>query len=695
MAIGGREKQLLHQLAWAYGVQTAYRDAAGRRRQAAPHALLTALQALGAPVERFADVPAALRERSQECWRKCCEPVKVVWLGQPAHLPLRFPARQTDGRVTCRVELENGEERSWSVALAGLPGQEGAVVEGVEYQTRLIPLPAALPPGYHRVFLSLPGRPEKTAETMLICVPDRMYGTPAEVPERIWGVFLPLYALHSGRSWGAGDFTELENLGDWVAGLGGSFVGTLPLLATFLDVPFEPSPYAPASRLFWNEFYLDVTRVPELAQCAEAREVLASPAFQEEIAAWRAAPLVDYRRIMAAKRKVLALLARCCFVADSRRQAELRQWVAAHPEVQDYARFRAAGEKQRAGWLAWPERMRAGVLEEGDYDPAAERYHLYVQWLAREQLEALAAQARQRGGGLYLDLPLGVHAAGYDVWRERAAFALKASAGAPPDAFFPQGQNWGFPPLHPEQIREQSYRYYLRYLRHHLQYAGILRIDHVMGFHRLFWVPAGLPPEEGVYVRYPAEEFYAILALESHRYRTLIVGEDLGTVPRYVRTALARHGVRRMYVLPFEFTRHPAPALRNVPANSLACLNTHDLPPFAAFWQGGDQANRMVLPFFLYQRGWLPVPTSNPRAVLRGCLAYLAASRAQIVLVNLEDLWLETEPQNVPGTGGERPNWRRKARYPREVFTRLPEVLEVLREINGLRNFFAGRDGSP
>ncbi len=676
---------MLHRLSRLHGVETAYRDAAGQRRQASPDSLLAALRALGAPLEGMDDVPEAIRERVKEMWERFCEPVAVSWDGSPTGIRLRLPPGRR-GPVGCRMDFESGEVLRWTIHPDRLPLLKTVQVEGVNYELRLLSLPGNLPPGYHRITLDMPGQKH---EVTVISAPRRAYAPPARGPGgQAWGVFLPLYALHSARSWGAGDFGDLESLLDWVRRLGGNFAGTLPLLASFLDEPFEPSPYSPVSRLFWNEFYLDIDRVEEFRVSPEVRELTGSGAFLEEIDALRKAPLVDYRRGMAVKRRILELCAIRCFNESPGRLEALRRWAAGNPAAVDYARFRAAVEKRRAAWTEWPHRMRKGILRVGDFDPGAERYHLYVQWLARMQLRDLSDRARQRGQALYLDLPLGVSKSGYDVWRERTAFVLGASSGAPPDAFFSGGQDWGIPPLHPERIRDQGYRYYIACLRNHLSYAGSLRLDHVMGLHRLYLVPGGLTASEGVYVRYHAEEFYAILALESHRHRALLVGEDLGTVPGRVRTAMASHNIQRMYVLPFEYTADPRRALRPVPAGALAALNTHDMPPFAAFWlQTGKKPGRrrLALPLYLYRRGRLAVPTSGAKAVMRACLEYLAAGRARILLVNLEDLWLETAPQNLPGSTGEYPNWSRKARYSLEEFSRDPSVLETLREINRLR----------
>jgi len=681
MTMATTDIHLLHRLARLYGVEVGFRDYAGCFRQATPQALLAALQGLGAPVHCLADVTAGLRERTREQWERCCEPVVVGWHGAPLHLDLRLPAHAVTA-AECSLELENGEVRRLFPDVADLPLLAARVVEGIRYEHRRLPLPPGLPRGYHRLQLYLG---KHTAHVLIIVAPRFAHDLAG--PDRIWGAFMPLYALHSRRSWGAGDYADLRDLLDWAGSLGGRLVGTLPLLAAFLDEPLVPSPYQPVSRLFWNEFYLDVGAVEEAGRSPGAQRLMESPEFRREIADLQAAPRVDYRRGMAVRRAVLEHCAQTCFAEESGRLSALRRWVAENPATRDYARFRATLEKRGTAWTDWPERMQNGLLEEGDGDPAAERYHLYVQWLTSRQLGSVSLRARENGQMLYLDLPLGVHPAGYDAWRERAAFVPGISTGAPPDAFFAEGQDWEFPPLHPERIREQGYRYYIACLRNHLRYAGLLRLDHVAGLHRLFWVPAGLPASEGVYVRYNAKEFYAVLCLESQRHQAVIVGEDLGIVPGYVRRAMARHRIYRMYVLPFELSGTPGETLRPIRSQSLATLNTHDMAPFASFWLDEKKKGAGVaLPLFLARRGHLAVATNRVTSVLQACLAHLAASRAGILLVNLEDLWLERAPQNVPGTTDQHPNWQRKARYGLEKIRGLPGVAPVLRKISRLRN---------
>jgi len=404
---------------------------------------------------------------------------------------------------------------------------------------------------------------------------------------------------------------------------------------------------------------------------------------------------------------MLEELCQCFFAEPSRRLADLQQFTNINPVVEDYARFRATCEKQHIPWRYWPEPLRDGVLRETDYKEENKRYHLYLQWLAHQQMESVSQKAEEGGLQLYLDLPLGVHPDGYDVWCERESFVPDVAAGAPPDAVFTKGQNWEFPPLHPERVREQGYRYIIAYLRHHHKCSRILRVDHVMGLHRLFCIPNGMEASQGVYLRYRAEEFYAILSLESNRSKAIIVGEDLGTVPSYVRPAMRRHGLQSMYVLHYELTMNPREGLPPVSHNSVASLNTHDMPPFAAFWQGQDikerrelglldtkgarkeRRNRQdtirALSTILWRKGWLKEAGVDTLSALKACLSFLAGSQAWLVLVNLEDLWLETRHQNVPSTKEEYPNWQRKAQYDFGEFCQMPEILDTLDIINLLR----------
>ncbi|MCF8010413.1 MAG: 4-alpha-glucanotransferase [Clostridiales bacterium] len=672
--------QQLHKLARLYGIETAYRDFKGKLQYAEPQSLLATLRALEAPVENMADIPDALRQSVQERWQKHCEPITVVWGSNYASIEFKLPAIYEKETGKCHLQIENGKTFSWEQKIFSLPVLQSITVEGVKYIIKMLTLNIELPYGYHSFKLVLPGI---QCSTLIIAAPQNFYSLQQK---HMWGIFSPVYSLYSEHSWGAGDFNDFGSFIDWIGENGGNIAGTLPLLSTFLDKPFNPSPYSPISRLFWNEFYLNIMEIPELAYCPEARELIESEQIQKELNDLQNLPLVDYHRCMAIKRQVLEKLANCCFSSNSARKNLLHKWLEKNPMVQDYARFRAVVELKGANWRNWSKSLRDGIIERQDYNPEIEMYHIYIQWVTYEQFQKLVNKANHNNVNLYLDFPLGVNSDGYDIWRERDSFVLNVSSGAPPDMFFTKGQDWGVIPLHPIRIREQGYGYYIECLKHHLRNASILRMDHVMGLHRLFWIPHGLPADQGIYVHYYPEDFYAILSLESNKNQAVIVGEDLGLVPDYVRKKMKYHNAYNMYVLPFELTKDNKQMLKEPPLHSLNCMNTHDMPPFAAFWPEMNKEERNILIKFLYQQGWLTEYTEDTETIFQACLEFLASSSSQLMLINLEDIWLETKPQNIPGTQDENPNWQRKTHYSIETFKKMPKIHNLLQKIHNSRN---------
>ena len=692
---------LLHRLTRLYGIQSAYRDGLGQLRQAPTEAILRALQALGAPLDRLDDLDDAYRQRRQALWQRVIEPVAVLWENQPLQLKVWVPCQLAEAPSSYRIVLEDGAMLDGELRDDSTFTSVSREVEAMRYVTRRLLGSAHIPLGYHQLFFRIG---DLELESHLFCAPPHAY-TPAQRQAKRWGLFCPLYAIHSEQSWGAGDFSDLAQLSEFTAEHGGHAVATLPMLASFLDEPFNPSPYAPVSRLFWNEFFLDVERIPELADCTAAKSIL-SANFAADIQRLNSAPLVQYREIMMLKRKVLEVLARLLLTQPSERRASFEHFVATHPIAHDYAAFRAKTERERKSWRHWQPADCDGESRAENRDASAKHYHLYVQWLCAEQLAALNEQSRANGTALYLDFPLGVNRDGYDVWREREIFALDMNGGAPPDGLFIKGQNWGFPPLHPETIRRQGYRYYIESLRHHMRSASMLRIDHVMGLHRAFWVPEGFGASDGIYVRYRAPEFYAILNLESHRHQVEIVGENLGTVPGYVNQAMARHHIRGLHVGQFGVNADAAHALDEIPTNVVASLNTHDTATFMGFWQAKDIADRVelglleeaqakneldyrgaqrtALESFLRAHALLNGDASEA-AIFNGWLAYLAGQNEGFLLINLEDLWLEPAPQNVPGTWRERPNWQRKTRFSLEAMCRNGAISDILKTISDIR----------
>jgi len=687
-----------------YGIVPSYRDVWDRRRWSSDKSLVQTLQLLGAAIDRPDQAGDALRARRLELWRTMAEPSVVAWEGRRGSLDLRMEAGSATGAYLARLEFEDGGRERIEGRLEDLASRRERRVEGTPFVAKRLPLPDRLPRGYHRCTIELADR---QAETTVIAAPQHAYGEPPGNRQLLWGVFLPLYALYRETSWGAGDFSDLESLMQWTADQGGSLVATLPQLSSLWELSDDPSPYSPASRLAFNEFYLDLRRLPELQACPEAQEMLS--AVDRDVARGNSAGggLVDYPAQMTLKRRILQRLSHAFFSQPPDRRSDFERFRQEHAELDLYARFRAVGERFGKPWTQWPEPQRSGNLRPEDYDQPTYELHAYSQWRLEQQLRTMADDAQQREMLWYLDFPLGVSGAGFDVWRDPDVFVQQAAGGAPPDAFFTKGQNWGFPPLHPDRLRQQGYRYLIASLRRHLEYARVLRFDHVMSLYRLYWVPDGLPADQGAYVRYPAEELFAVLTLESHRSGARIVGENLGTVPDVVNESMERHGIDEMYVLQYETAPNKRPVMRPVPRRCVASMNTHDTPQFAAWWTGLDIDDRMELGLLdeeearlernrrallrdrmmalLQERGRLERPTRDPQCVLEACLAHLGASRAPIVLVNLEDLWLETEPQNRPGTYREYPNWQRRARYSFEQFTQLPGVLRTLATLDRCR----------
>ena len=689
----------LTDLARMYGIETGYSDYAGTWRDASPDAVAAVLRALGCDTTGSgADASDHVRERRLEMWSHVVPPVIVSRSPEAPRVDIRLPASVATGRIRFSLRLESGRTRRLESRLENLSLAAARSVEGRAYVSLSLRLPV-LPVGTHDLFTLIRGQRYRTRVFVATGSSARQCGIG-------WGSFAPLYALRSDADWGTGRYADLDRLAAWTVSAGGSSVATLPLLAAFLDEPFDPGPYVPVSRRFLNELFVDLATAPELADSPEARELLASPGVQSMIRELQTGALVDYRRAAALSHRVLAALAATFFERDPSGRPAFLSWLSRHRDAGDYARFRGACRRFGSGWRAWPDGPRAGILAPGDWDTPTARNHLYAQWLATLQLRAARRSMRGRGVGLQLDLPLGTHPDGYDVWRRRDLFANGVSVGAPPDEYFEAGQDWGFPPELPASARTDRYAYWRSCLGFQMRLADVLRVDHIMSLHRTFWVPHGLPAAEGVYVRGFPEERYAILCLEAHGTGCKLVGEDLGTVPEGVRASMDSNDVRRMFVFDISRPTDGTPDLDPVPPGSVACVNTHDMYPFASLWDGGDIADRLALgrlderravgkreergrsltrvAGLLRDRGYL-AGEATASEVYTAILRYLAESDASHVIVNLEDLWGETHPQNVPGTTDERPNWRRRARVSLEELEGDDGMVARLRGVFGPR----------
>jgi 4-alpha-glucanotransferase len=623
-------ERALRALARAYGVQARYRDVDRVDRTVSTDTLCAVLQVLDAELHSARDAPDALRAYNAARAVDVVEPVVVQWGEQPLEFDARLPIGTDNDHVTITVERDDGDGENDHDGDVPTPAFE--VRDGTATDSRRVVLAQPLPFGVYRLHIEGGGR---HGDASVLAAPARLAPSP-----RRWGVFAPAYALHERDRASTGTVESLDRFARWAGDQGASIVGTLPLLATFFGAgnePCDPSPYAPVSRRHWNEVYLDLSAVPEV----EASEVPAEPSPGEFV----------NLPALAARKRVPLEAAAARLGAHPARAQEFARFCRARPDVVAYASFRAAVE---LGGTSAPARV--------PHEHPLARYHAYVQWLIEGQLEQLAARLRARDQELYLDLPIGAHPSGFDVASSPSLFATGAAVGAPPDTFFRAGQNWGFPPFHPGASRRSGHRYVRECIAAHFRVARWLRVDHILGFHRVWWVPDGADAADGAYVRYPAEELYAVLTLAAYRAGGHVVGENLGTVPPETNRALRRHGILGMHVVPFEADADRDPPLMPPAPSTLACLDTHDTATFAVYWRSLTEPERNAFIAALQRAGYLEgSDEATVGAVLSALLEYLGASRAEIVLANIEDLWLETEPQNVPGsTSAERPNFRRR-----------------------------------
>ncbi|MBW1918508.1 MAG: 4-alpha-glucanotransferase [Deltaproteobacteria bacterium] len=711
---------LVDELAQWCGIEPEYTDNAGQVHVTSRQTKWTLLHAMGLKLDSLADLQEAVLERRQRPWNRLLEPVRVV--------------PQVTGPIICNLHLTLPEgnlpenlEIDWEL-IDELGQVGGGQLRGPELQvteTRLIndqwrgrlelSLPENLPLGYYefRVQVRSSDQPQE-GRSRLIIAPDRGYVPPyLEAGGRTWGLIFPLYALRRPHGWGVGDFGDLLETVNWAGGeLHAGLVGLNPVNALSNRYPDDVSPYAPSSRLYWSMIYLNMDAIPELADCPAAQALLTQPSFRAERERLNKSDKVDYAAVFSLKRRVLDLLFNTFLdrhglphqPCTARGQA-LARYIAQEGEaLQTFAIFQSLTDHWRKqnrnyrSWSDWPPQYQNpgdnAVQAFARQHPREILFYQYVQWLLEEQLQKVADQTRGLGMpvGLYPDLALGVDQGGHDTWSNQNLFALKMEIGAPPDAFNPQGQNWQLPPLIPERLRESGYQFFINTLQKNCRPAGALRVDHIMGLFRLFWIPQGKSPSEGAYVRYDAEDLLRILALESLRHQTLIIGEDLGTVPGYIRETLARYQIFSYRL--FYFERTPGGrfcAREDYPALALASVTTHDLPTLAGFWAGRDievkdrlqlyphpemadlerqerQTDKRRILEILKAYNLLPEdypqePEALPELTeeLRwGILAFLAQTPCRLLALNLEDIFGGLDQQNFPGTIHQYPNWRLK-----------------------------------
>ena len=533
-------------------------------------------------------------------------------------------------------------------------------------------LPPDLPLGYHDFRLDGGEGPVRVIVTPAQC------RLPGEA--RIWGWAAQLYAARSAESWGIGDLGDLRRLARWSAReLGAGMLLVNPLHAALPILPQQPSPYYPSSRRYRNPLYLRIADVPGAAEAGVDLERLAAGGR-----ALNGERRIDRDRVYALKLDALQTLWRR-FAGDERFEQYRREQGAA---LAEYAVFCALAEHHRAGWRTWPEEHRRpdmpAVARFAAEHADRVRFHEWLQWLLDQQL-ARASEFLP----VMQDLPIGVDPAGADAWAWQDVLATDVAVGAPPDRYVKDGQDWGLPPFVPHRLRAAAYEPFVQTIRATLRNAGALRIDHVMGLFRLFWIPGGRRPVDGAYVRYPADDLLGIVALESARANAFVVGEDLGTVETGVRERLAERCILSYRLLWFE-----ADPPARYPRLALSAVTTHDLPTIAGLWSGADvrhqraiglQPNETALADIRDRlRAFTRVGVDAPaREVVEKAHRVLASAPSIILSATLDDALVTEERPNMPGTTREWPNWSLALPAPLETLEQAPlprAIAAALRE---------------
>lgn len=710
--------EALRPLCLSLGIQTEYYDIWGSRHVVPDSTLLAILAAFGYDTSSPQALAVSVRDRDEQIARTPLDPVKVLSVTDPApSVPLRLPG--ATGRpvsVSMAIYLEDNTALRHDTEVTAAPVGE-------------LPLPKGLPLGYHDLEIAVSGPDREAVRTSmrLIVAPDRAFlPEPLDSGGRSAGLAVSLYGVRSDRNWGAGDFTDLRRLVQWTARqLSAGFVALNPLHALHNRQPYNTSPYLPLSGFFRNFLYLDIEQVPDFASCPAAKHIASSPEFQTRIRRLREAEFVDYESVARLKRRMLLLLFRSFYRQqwrnDTPRAKAFRRYIAEEGELLErFATYCALDDvlhsEDRSLWIwpDWPSCYRdpksQAVKDFAHRHRRRVLFHMYVQWQIDLQLASVQQAAIEAGMpiGLYHDLALATDRCGADLWAHRDYFIQGCRVGAPPDDFSPEGQDWAFPPPDTPHHRGLAYRLFAESIRKNARHGGALRIDHVMRFFRLFWIPEGLTAKQGTYVHEPWQDLLRILALESVRGRFLVVGEDLGTVPPELREAMERFGMLSYKLFYFEkddagMPRPPAAYPRHV----LVSSTTHDLPTLAGFWAGRDLKARLDAGVFPNEEAYRTQLSQRraekskmiealirdgflahdfPReaaewAELNGelhnaIIGYLVSTPSMLMLLNEEDLTKELDQQNLPGTTWQYPNWKRKMMFSLEDLEHLPRALD-------------------
>jgi 4-alpha-glucanotransferase len=673
----------LHALAEATGVATDFWDWQGRHTTVSAESIRTVLAALGIDAATDEAAVAALAEQELAPWRQVIAPTVVCRAGSPATVRAHVPHGTG---IRLRIELEDGSQRWVHQVDDWTPPQ---VVDGREVGQAAFELPGDLPPGWHSLIAEVEadrvdglGPDAPPARATVIVTPQRL-----ELPEsvrasRVTGVAAQLYQVRSEKSWGIGDLADLSALGDWAAqDLGAEFVLVNPLHAAEPTVPMEPSPYLPTTRRFANPIYLSVPAIAEVVELPEGVRARIDE-LATQAAAQNRGERVDRDAAWTAKREALRLIH--AHGLDGARAAGYAAYVAREGEgLERFATWCALAEVHGLPWTLWPDELQdpdqPAVADFAAAHAEAVDFHRWLQWQLEEQLARVQRDISAHGMtvGVVHDLAVGVHPFGADSWSLGPALARGVTVGAPPDQFNQLGQNWNQPPWRPDELARLGYAPFRDMVRTVLRDSGGIRIDHIIGLFRLWWIPEGCSAAEGTYVRYDHEALIGILVLEASRAGAIVVGEDLGVVAPNVRDYLRERGILGTSILWFEWRDGQPLPPEDYRELALSSVTTHDLPPTAGYLalehvdvrerlglltrsaeeeRAAEQQSLDTVRAALVHRGLLDAG-AGPESTVIALHRWLSHSPSLMLAMSLADLVGDHRAVNQPGTHQEYPNW--------------------------------------
>ncbi|XPF93922.1 4-alpha-glucanotransferase [Colwellia sp. RE-S-Sl-9] len=721
----------VEKLAELVGFHKNYVNSFGIKQTPKKEALASLLNAMGFNLTSEQVLAEQIQTLQEKQWRNILPTTHIIKsTNKTPFIPISIHNSGVQQTISWTITTENGDLFNQHLDTSNLELIDTTKLNESTFSKYQLPIPQ-IEEGYHKLSIKCG---EQQSNCHLIVVPETCFSAEEAHKNKVWGYTAQLYSIRSEQNFGMGDFEDLNKLIIGASKQGASTVGLNPLHPLYQNNPAHISPYSPTSRCFINTLYINVQNVPNFSTCQLAQEKFNNEDFQTKLASARSSQLIDYPAVAELKFELLEILFDDFIISPQEINDSIRQDFICFTQEQGedlftLATFEALYEHFREldpsiyDWKAWPKEYQSpntqAVKIFQELHATRIQYFMYLQWLAHEQLTNAAnlTQTHDMPIGLYLDLAVGCDGSGVDVWSNQEVYVSGAAIGAPPDAMNTLGQNWGLTPMNPVALKEQGYQPLIKALRCNMQYAGALRIDHILGLMRQYWIAPEMGAHEGIYITFPLDDILSIIALESRRSRCVVIGEDLGTVPEGFGEIIAKSGLLSYKVLYFErwwetglFKR---PEL--YPSQSIATVSTHDVPTLVGWWASRDLTWRRKLN--LYPNDELKDQEQIDRIKDRHCLIdalkdvgtlsaddvnsetleitnshlniavqkYIGLSKSHIQLIPLEDALELLEQVNIPGTIDEHPNWRQKLPIILDELWSIPSILNIASLMNEIR----------